>query len=546
MASKLNRLPLPLLIVLLLFPVSARATTESSMDHRCEWGGEFDDSGCHRYVADARMELVEGDRDPVVFIPNIRVDDDLHPEYREPATAWGPNGEIYAVYVARSTHYNPEYVLFSRSDDGGLTWDAPILVNDTSPNATMMPAIMVDETGAIDVVWGEMRFAPYNNEILFSRSVDGGATWSASRRVHPEQPNDDYYRPDVARVGDRILVTYYREVSYPDGQPYLVFSEDEGANWSEPVRITTTYCAYGGASPRLAVHPASGIVGVAVETRADQVFFLRSDDGGESWSAPVVVNDASATSVGYPDLACTEDGFHLVFSDNRHGQYDTDIFHSFSADAQVFTANVKVNDAFTGNQYEPHLSPGADGRLHVAWIWNLPFQGNIDLYYSQSDDGGATWLATSPRVNDVPYCVQPYVAWTADILGDAAGNAYLCWNDGRTSGYYDNIYFTRTEDQSGVADEDVRWEAVSLQVTNLGDGVAQLHLSLPRASRHNAVSLHDISGRRLASSSLGRIPAGRSEIPWSIPAAGLRSNGTYFVRLETREGIATAKSIWVR
>jgi hypothetical protein len=49
-------------------------------------------------------------------------------------------------------------------------------------------------------------------------------------------------------------------------------------------------------------------------------------------------------------------------------------------------------------------------------------------------------------VNDVPSALTPYVPWSSDLVADESGKAYIFWNDGRVSDYYDNIYFTRTDE----------------------------------------------------------------------------------------------------
>ena len=566
-----------------MMPFSAARAASSSMPTEC-----FDAAGCYRLVAgsgDSRPTPDRG-REEVDFLPSIRVDYDQNHEHREPAVAWGPAGELYAVYVARYSHYNPERVLISRSLDGGLTWQEPVQINDTSPNAVMMPSMAVGEDGAVYAVWGEMKFAPYNNEIRFARSNDGGATWTPSAHVHPEAPGEDYYRPDLCMAGDRLLVAYFQAVAYPNGEPHIVSSDDHGLTWTPPVPILSNACPYDGAPPRLAYDPQSGWLGAVVATGSELILFTRSSDGGASWEMPVTVNDHPASSAGDPDLVSTAGRFHVVFADTRNGAHNTDIFHTSSPDGVVFTPSVQVNDAFPGNQYEAHLHAGADGRLHAAWIWNEPFQSDVDLYYSRSDDAGETWLAESPRVNDVPHTVEPYVTWTCDLLGDSAGEAYVFWNDGRSSGYYDNLYFTRSESHSasvtfpnghpnapweahgdahGDAHADPRGddfrdpasdpspgrepgqvEGGSLRVWIGPCGSCLLQLHLPESSPHSRLSLHDLNGRELCRGSLGPLPSGTSERSWKLPSGTSLGSGVRFLRLETSKGATLARWLTVR
>ncbi len=478
------------------------------------------------------------------FLPNVCVDDDINPEHREPAVTWGPDGWIYAIYCERATHYNPELVMCTRSRDGGLTWQSPaVRVNDTAPNATFMPAVDVMADGMLVAAWGEMKFAPdFNDEIRFSRSSDGGQTWTASRVVHPLQPTIDYLRPSILVVGERILVAYWAEVAYPNARPTVVWSDDRGVTWSAPVTVTTRQGPYDGSAPCLAYNAVRGTVGLVMPTSDEKVFFYASSDNGQSWSAGVQVNDASASSVSYPDLDCANGRDYVVWDDNRTGQTDCNIYISSSGDGVSFTPSVRVNDSFSGNQYEGHLRIDRLGNIHVCWIWNLPFQMNIDLYYSVSIDGGATWLVPCPRVNDVPYVVQPYVAWSADLLAGDTGCAYLFWNDGRATGYYDNIYFSRSFDPAGIADGG-GWPGQTGR-TGLPGGWGEcrilqqpgpqpiLALRLDAAVSDLRIDLLDAAGRHVSPLWSGPLAKGEHRLVVRAPAgSGQLPAGAYFARV---------------
>ena len=494
------------------------------------------------------------DPDVGAFLPNVRVDDDINPEHREPAVAWGPGGDIYCIYVERATHYNPEFVMFTRSLDGGATWLAPaIRVSDTVPNATFMPAIGVMSDGTITAVWGEMKFGPnYNDEIRFSRSEDGGMTWSPSLVVHPIQPTVEFLRPSLLVVGPRILVSYWTGVGYPNGRPTVVWSDDRGVTWSAPVTVGGLVGPYDGAAPCLAYNAERGTVGLVMPTSDEKVYFYTSANLGQTWSAGVQVNDTPAISVDYPDLVCYQGSDYIVWYDNRNEQYDCDIWFSRSADGVHFSPNVKVNDSLTGNQYEPHIVIDAVGRVHVCWIWNIPFQMNIDLYYSVSSDGGTTWLTPCPRVNDVPYVVQPYCAWTSDLLADASGNAYAFWNDGRSTHYYDNVYSSRALDPAAVSD-DVGRRVVAggffglWQITGQPGPEPVLRLRLDRPVDGLRLEWIDAQGRRLGEVAGGALLAGDHQLGLCALAGGRAMRpGTYFLRLTGGGKAATQRIVVVK
>jgi hypothetical protein len=120
----------------------------------------------------------------------------------------GPNGEVYVAYSDRGAGFP---IIFRRSLDGGLTCLAPVQVNSlpirqpatdrvvlcearrTTQNGDIrqLPQgwMAVDATGGpfngnIYIVWasdpaGDMD----NSDIFFSRSVNGGATWSPEVQI---------------------------------------------------------------------------------------------------------------------------------------------------------------------------------------------------------------------------------------------------------------------------------------------------------------------------------------------------------------------------
>lgn len=73
-------------------------------------------------------------------------------------------------------------IIFHRSTDGGATWSAGIRVNQDPINngkVQFFPAMRVDESGGINIVYyDDRRTAGDSSEVFISRSTDGGNTWN--------------------------------------------------------------------------------------------------------------------------------------------------------------------------------------------------------------------------------------------------------------------------------------------------------------------------------------------------------------------------------
>ena len=117
-------------------------------------------------------------------------------------------GNIYMLCSVGVDNTNPCDVNFSRSTDGGKTWSKFIRVPDTATNKGIthwFGTLAVAPNGRIDACWYDNRANPsVNNSALFiTSSYNGGLTWSKSVQVTPYfNPNIGY--PNQDKMGDYL------------------------------------------------------------------------------------------------------------------------------------------------------------------------------------------------------------------------------------------------------------------------------------------------------------------------------------------------------
>lgn len=103
-------------------------------------------------------------------------------------------------------------VAFMRSNDGGVTWDRPVVVNDDPPRRgswQWFAMMSVAPNGRIDAVWNDTRNSGQANlsELFYSYSTDAGETWSKNIPISPIFDSWVGW-PQQAKLGD-----YYHMVS---------------------------------------------------------------------------------------------------------------------------------------------------------------------------------------------------------------------------------------------------------------------------------------------------------------------------------------------
>ena len=134
----------------------------------------------------------------------------------------GPNrGNVYLLASIDPPGPDPLDVMFSRSADGGATWDDPVRVNSDpteSGRYNWFGTMSLAPCGRIDVIWNDMRDDTDGtmSALYYAFSMDAGVTWSEDQQVAPAFnsligfPNQDkigdYY--DLRSTDDAVHIAY--------------------------------------------------------------------------------------------------------------------------------------------------------------------------------------------------------------------------------------------------------------------------------------------------------------------------------------------------
>jgi len=135
-------------------------------------------------------------------------------------TGGARNGWIYIVTGEKNlapAGSDPD-IVFHRSTDGGATWSGGVRVNQDAINngrVQYFPEIVVDPTGAINVVYNDSRNNANAIEIYLSRSTNGGDNWVDYKiSDHSFIPNGNL-GGGLGNQGDNIGMTYANGKLWP-------------------------------------------------------------------------------------------------------------------------------------------------------------------------------------------------------------------------------------------------------------------------------------------------------------------------------------------
>jgi hypothetical protein len=320
----------------------------------------------------------------------------------DPSVALAPGGEAAVVWVDQGL----KAVLFQRFDRAGRArFERPVDVSRTPGTFSWLPRIALapGRPDEVFVLWQEIIFSggSHGGDILFARSGDGGATFSAPLNLSASRGGDGKGRIDrdtwhngslaIAVAGDGIVYAAWTEY---DGPLWLARSEDGGRRFTPPRRVAGSG-ARPARGPALAVAPDGELLlaWTVGEDAAADIHVARSRDRGESFGAPAIV----APSRGYsdaPKLAVDRQGVvHLVYAESAGGPFDAYRIHYTRArDGGAFEAPRGISHpapAGMASASFPALALDGKGGVYVAWeLARRAAERPTALGLAVSHDGG--------------------------------------------------------------------------------------------------------------------------------------------------------------
>lgn len=396
------------------------------------------------------------------FLPNVQVNDGL-PNAYIPTIALD-DGTIYVAWDDRRPPFNYIQVYFSKSTDGGLTFTPDVLVNDTAGGLMdrphRNPSMAVDTSGVIYIAFDDGRNGPGNYDIYFSKSIDGGLTFIPDVMVNDTIPGD----------------------SLNDTRPALALSQDDEiyVSWSK---------------------------------QFDSLYVSKSTDGGVTFSSDVLVNDTVVESWMNTMDVDARGYVHIAWFDGRDGSYN--IYYSRSTDSGLtFSPNIQLNDIINEPEPQGYPSMCVDDSGLVYAVWENGPATEPDIYFTLSTDtGDSSFVEPNVQVDETDSsCFYPSVAV------DDSGKVYVLWVDFRNGWPFNEVYFA-TGAVSGIAEE-VQVVETRINITApfpnpfVDKTVIEFTSSGVTSSPPIILKVYDVSGRLIKTLINKQEALGKHQIVW--------------------------------
>jgi len=280
-----------------------------------------------------------------------------------PQLAAGPDGELYAVYVGRpSDKPNDDGDVFiTVSQDGGLTWTRPKVLNDDDTDRVQFfPSVDVSPDGTVHVMWGDMRDDPAQTRfhIYYTRSEDGGESFgfvneelgltAGDTRVSDFASNPNFAFPRGRFIGD------YFSLTATDDDVYMVWSDARLGEFGPANQKVAFARQEAVPSPEIFISPPSGPGGQEVTL---QGFDFQPDMGvfvqlGDSTISTLRTNlDGGFTARIYMPITSEGSQTITVFDESGNGA-STSFFTDFgfgTIEELIGDLNDRLDELETGS-----------------------------------------------------------------------------------------------------------------------------------------------------------------------------------------------------
>jgi hypothetical protein len=340
----------------------------------------------------------------------------------DPWVTVSPNGFAYALSLSFTgttlASGSSSGMLVARSADFGVTWQLPhALIQDGAQVFNDKGSITADPINSsfVYAVWDRLT-SPTAGPSYFAFTSDQGSTWQPAGPIYDPGPTNQTIGNQIVVLPGDVLLNVFTEIDTANGGAVsslvrAIRGTYNGTTWiwSAPLTIAKLQ-AVGTSNPanQAPVRDGSGIVSVSSGVdgvyvvwqdssfsmgKYDGIALSSSQDGGQTWSAPVQVNADTSVQAFTPTVNVRADGVIAVtYFDLRNNKTP--------ADSHLYADCWMVTSSDGGTSFtEQHLSGSFD-------LYNAPdseglFLGDYQALVSTGSGGAFLPFYAQPALGSV-------------------------------------------------------------------------------------------------------------------------------------------------
>lgn len=371
----------------------------------------------------AHADASFGDPEPVNNNANADVELDGNPSFA--ADGSGNLIAVWSSSNTQGNGIGTDGDIFeAHSSDGGATWSDPAALT-TDDFAEQGPVVATDGAGNWVAAWSSTNdlggIIGVDYDILFTRSTNNGQTWSTPTFLNSLAPTSNAGDFDITIVSggaDLFIAAWSSNGNVgtgSDNEIHFSRSKNGGGSWSDEEALNpdagSDSLKYDQV-PHLASDGQGNWVAIWLGEGEDSIYDVltaRSTNDGKSWKSQKTAGSGS----GQPRIATDGAGnwvavWYLLDPAKGLADDDNDIIVVRSTDngglwiAQEFLNSEADGDAH--NDWKPSISTDGNGTWLAAWASTNPLDGeaaaDFDIHTARSTDNGATWTKTKQLHNN--------------------------------------------------------------------------------------------------------------------------------------------------
>ena len=232
----------------------------------------------------------------------------------------------------------------------------------------------------------------------------------------------------------------------------LQISNDRGQTWSAPSPIDPEPVVGGQYDSQIVVDPTDGktVWASFLQNSKSSIAVTKSTDFGQTWSGPTIIENLQRAT-DKDELAVRGSTIAVAYNAAQK------IYASISHDGGQTWATHLINSGSTQQGWSLGGGAGIDSQENIYFTWagysqNGQAKGPVNLFVTESRDGGQNWSLTPIGVSGAPYpCTNCGFAFLGAQMTMAIGSddtMYLLYNAtvDQTDYAPERIYFVKSTD----------------------------------------------------------------------------------------------------